>query len=59
MKVEDEKATMLANAAPELLEALEGMVAAYGCECLDTEPEPHCPMCIARKVIAKAKGETT
>ena len=47
----------LIAAATDLLSALQGVVDAYGCECLDTEPQSHCPMCIARAAIVKAKGE--
>lgn len=52
----DPSAARLISAAPDLLSALQGVADAYGCECLDTEPQSHCPMCIAREAIAKAKG---
>ena len=44
------------NAHDELLEALKEVCDVYGCECLDSEPRPHCPMCHGREVIAKAEG---
>ena len=39
----------------EVMQALEGVCEAYGCECLDSEPQPHCPMCVGRKLLAAAQ----
>lgn len=44
----------LIAAAPDMLEALQDLIEAYGCECLATEPSPHCFMCHGRAAIAKA-----
>lgn len=45
-------------AAPELLEAAEAMADAYGtCECIDGKHPRHCPYCVLRDTIAKARGE--
>ena len=44
----------LIAAAPDLLEAAEQVVAAYGCECLDEGPKNHCPMCALQQAIRKA-----
>lgn len=37
----------------EMVEAAHAVEEAYGCECLDSETEPHCPMCNLRAVLAK------
>ena len=46
----------LIAAAPDLLEALQAVCEAYGCECVDEGPNGHCPMCQGRAAIAKATG---
>jgi len=38
-----------------VVEALEGVCEAYGCECLASEPQPHCPMCVGRKALDAAQ----
>jgi len=44
------------NAFPALVEALEGMIDAYGqCQCVEGAPENHCPWCIGRAALALAK----
>lgn len=45
-------ATLIAS-APDLYAALEAVCDAYGCECV--EPTAHCPMCIGRAALAKAR----
>ena len=47
----------LMAAAPELLEALELMLRAYGCRCGDSDCDMWQDSEIAREAIRKAKGE--
>jgi len=53
------KSNHLIAAAPDLLAACEQMVEAYGqCQCVEGEAPNHCPWCLSRAAIAKARGQT-
>jgi len=54
----DANARLIA-AAPDLLEALNGIMSGIGdgCECLDGEAKRHCFFCLARAAIEKAEGK--
>ena len=43
------------NAHDDLVANAQAVVDAYGCECLDGEPQGHCPMCGLRAALAKTQ----